>query len=101
MAQSFESVRAEAAGCRACPLWHNATQAVFGEGTRPSRNHDGRRVARGQGGTDGRPFVGPAGRLLNEALDLAGIVRDEVFLTNVVKHFKFSGFCVEHRLAVD
>src|SRR5437016_5489071 len=75
--------------CRACPLWKTGTQTVFGEGSRSAKI-----VFVGeQPGNDedlaGKPFVGPAGKLLDQALDEAGIDRDEVYVTNVVKHFKW------------
>src|SRR5882724_7590378 len=78
-----------AAGCRACPLWKTGTQTVFGDGSRTARV-----VFVGeQPGNDedraGKPFVGPAGRLLDQALEEAGIDRDETYVTNVVKHFKW------------
>jgi DNA polymerase len=75
--------------CRACNLWRRATQTVFGEG------HAGADVmlVGEQPGNDedlaGRPFVGPAGRLLSQALEDAGIDRDLIYVTNVVKHFKW------------
>jgi uracil-DNA glycosylase len=82
-------LREAAAGCRACPLWMNGTQTVFGEGPakaavmlvgeQPGDRED----------LEGRPFVGPAGRVLDDALAEAGIDRGEVYLTNVVKHFKW------------
>jgi len=81
---------AEAAqGCRGCDLYANATQAVFGEG-RPGADvmligeQPGDREDR-----EGAPFVGPAGKLLDTALERAGIDRDEVYVTNAVKHFKW------------
>jgi DNA polymerase len=81
---------AEAAqGCRGCDLYANATQAVFGQG-RPGADvmligeQPGDREDR-----EGAPFVGPAGKLLDTALERAGIDRDEVYLTNAVKHFKW------------
>jgi DNA polymerase len=75
--------------CRGCDLYRNATQTVFGEGVPGAEvvlvgEQPGDREDR-----EGRPFVGPAGRLLDEALAEAGIERDDVYLTNVVKHFKF------------
>lgn len=83
------SVRERARGCRACPLWENATQAVFGEGPVPAplllvgeQPGDREDVA-------GHPFVGPAGQLLDRALAEAGLDRDAAFVTNVVKHFKW------------
>jgi uracil-DNA glycosylase len=86
---SLTQLRAAARRCRACPLWERATQTVFGEG--PVHAHD---LLIGEQPGDkedfaGRPFVGPAGQLLDRALFDAGIGRDSVYLTNVVKHFKF------------
>jgi DNA polymerase len=86
---SISKLRASAAGCRACPLWKTGTQTVFGDG--PARASV---VLVGeQPGNEedlmGKPFVGAAGKLLNRALTEAGIVRDDVFMTNAVKHFKW------------
>jgi DNA polymerase len=86
---SLDRLRREAASCRACPLWENATQTVFGEG--PS---DAEIMLVGEQPGDredlaGRPFVGPAGLLLNRALADAGVDRARVYVTNAVKHFKF------------
>ncbi len=86
----LDSLRAAAASCRACDLHHCATQTVFGEG--PPR---ARIVIVGEQPGDnediaGKPFVGPAGQLLDQSLARAGIQRDEVYVTNVVKHFKFT-----------
>src|SRR5205085_884376 len=83
------NLRAEAADCRACPLWRNATQTVFGEG--PAR---ARLMLVGEQPGDkedlaGKPFVGPAGQMLDRALAEAGIDREKVYVTNAVKHFKF------------
>src|SRR5581483_6746676 len=75
--------------CRACPLWKNATQTVFGAG---SKNATMILVGEQPGNDEdlgGKPFVGPAGRLLDRALAEAGIDRDDVYVTNVVKHFKW------------
>ena len=85
----LRAVREAAAGCRGCHLYEKATQTVFGEGPRSARimlvgEMDGDREDR-----EGRPFVGPAGRELDRALDAAGLDRQEVYVTNVVKHFKF------------
>jgi len=85
----LEEVRAAAAGCRACPLWERATQTVFGAGPR-----DAALVMVGEQPGDredieGAPFVGPAGKLLDRALEQAGIDRDLVYITNAVKHFKW------------
>jgi DNA polymerase len=86
---TLPKLREVARGCRACPLWKTGTQTVFGEGRRTAKV-----VFVGeQPGNDedlqGRPFVGPAGKLLDQALVEAGIDRDEVYVTNVVKHFKW------------
>ncbi len=75
--------------CRACPLWRNATQTVFGEGP-----PDAPIMLIGEQPGDkedlaGRPFVGPAGKILDRALHDAGIDRDKTYVTNAVKHFKF------------
>ena len=82
-------LRAAAAGCRACPLWERATQTVFGEGRLSA---DLVLVGEQPGNEEdlaGRPFVGPAGRLLDRVLAEAGIDRRRVYVTNVVKHFKW------------
>ena len=86
---SLDDLRREAASCRACPLWKNATQTVFGEG--PS---DAEIMLVGEQPGDredltGHPFVGPAGLILDRALADAGIDRARVYVTNAVKHFKF------------
>lgn len=86
---SLRALRAQAAQCRACPLWRDATATVFGEG--PAR---ARAMLIGEQPGDeedrsGRPFVGPAGRLLDRALADAGLEREALYLTNAVKHFKF------------
>jgi uracil-DNA glycosylase family protein len=86
---ALESLRREAVSCRACPLWKEATQTVFGEG--PA---DAEIMLVGEQPGDredlaGRPFVGPAGLLLDKALADAGIDRTRVYVTNAVKHFKF------------
>jgi uracil-DNA glycosylase family protein len=79
-----------AAGCRACDLWENATQTVFGEGSEGAEimlvgEQPGDREDR-----EGEPFVGPAGRVLDEGLEAAGIDRRKAYVTNVVKHFKWT-----------
>jgi uracil-DNA glycosylase len=86
---SLPRLREAAAGCRACPLWQTGTQTVFGKG--PARA-DVMLVGEQPGDQEdkqGRPFVGPAGRVLDEALELAGIERRRAYLTNAVKHFKW------------
>src|SRR5262245_54917344 len=86
---TFEALRQQAASCTACDLYKRATQTVFGEGKaeasmmlvgeQPGHEED----------LAGRPFVGPAGRLLDQALTKAGLNRERVYITNVVKHFKW------------
>jgi uracil-DNA glycosylase len=82
-------LRTEAAGCRACPLWRHATQTVFGEGKTPATVMLVGEQPGNEEDVQGRPFVGPAGMLLERALDEAGMGRDEVYVTNAVKHFKW------------
>jgi uracil-DNA glycosylase len=87
---TLPALREAAAGCRACNLWERATQTVFGEG---SEGADLFLVGEQPGDKEdvaGRPFVGPAGRLLDDALEAAGIDRLRVFVTNVVKHFAWT-----------
>jgi DNA polymerase len=83
------SVRREAADCHACPLWRGATQTVFGEGPQHASVMLIGEQPGAQEDLEGRPFVGPAGRMLDEALEAAGLQRDAVYLTNTVKHFKY------------
>jgi uracil-DNA glycosylase len=88
---TLKKLRETAAGCKACPLWQTGTQTVFGEGAakadvifvgeQPGDRED----------VEGRPFVGPAGQLLDRALVEADIDRSQVYVTNVVKHFKWKG----------
>jgi DNA polymerase len=88
-AARLDRLREEASGCRDCPLWEHATQTVFGEGSgraklmlvgeQPGDSED----------RQGHPFVGPAGRILDEALRDAGIDRADTYVTNAVKHFKW------------
>jgi DNA polymerase len=76
-------------GCRGCPLWRTATQAVFGEGrVRAAVMLVGEQPG-DQEDLEGRPFVGPAGRVLDDALAEAGVDRDATYVTNAVKHFKW------------
>ena len=89
-APDLDDLREAAAGCTSCDLYKDATQTVFGEGPGSARV-----MLLGEQPGDkedkaGRPFVGPAGRLLDDALARAGIDRSEVYVTNVVKHFKFT-----------
>ncbi|MDH5823820.1 UdgX family uracil-DNA binding protein [Luteimonas sp. RD2P54] len=88
-AGGLPTLRRKAAECRACPLWRDATHAVFGQGSSRARV-----MLLGEQPGDredlaGKPFVGPAGRLLGEALDAAGLQRRDLYVTNTVKHFKF------------
>jgi uracil-DNA glycosylase family protein len=88
--RNMKSLREAAAGCRGCGLWKDATQTVFGDG--PPRRARLMLVGEQPGDREdreGKPFVGPAGRLLDRALVDAGIDRDEAYVTNVVKHFKW------------
>ena len=86
---SLKALREAAAGCRGCHLWRHATQTVFGEGRKAARlmfvgEQPGDREDRA-----GAPFVGPAGRELDRALEEVGIDRADAYVTNVVKHFAF------------
>lgn len=86
---SVTKLRRAAAACRACHLWKCGTQTVFGEGPGDARimlvgEQPGDREDK-----EGRPFVGPAGKLLDDVLDEAGLDRDNVYVTNAVKHFKW------------
>ena len=85
----FEDVRAAADGCRACDLWARATQTVFGRGPVPARLMLVGEQPGDQEDVRGEPFVGPAGGILDQALEEAGIDRETAFVTNVVKHFKW------------
>ena len=87
--RSLEAVREAAEGCRGCHLWRNATQTVFGEGLKRASVMFVGEQPGDQEDRKGHPFVGPAGRELDKALDAVGISRDDVYITNVVKHFKF------------
>ena len=89
MAENLQALREAAAGCRACPLWETGTQTVFGEGTARATVMLVGEQPGDQEDRAGRPFVGPAGRLLDEALEAAGIDREAAYVTNVVKHFKW------------
>ena len=88
-ARNLRALRAAAAGCRGCHLWRPATQTVFGEGLKRARVMLVGEQPGDKEDLAGRPFVGPAGRELDRALEAAGIARDEAYVTNVVKHFKF------------
>ena len=89
-ATDLEALRSAAPDCRGCPLWEPATQVVFGRGSAGARLM---LVGEQPGDVEdqqGLPFVGPAGRLLVQALDEAGVDRTNLFITNAVKHFKFT-----------
>jgi uracil-DNA glycosylase len=86
---SLTALREAARDCRGCPLWRTATQTVFGEGRKAARLMLVGEQPGDREDLDGRPFVGPAGRLLDEALEEAGIDRADAYLTNAVKHFKW------------
>src|SRR6478672_13331345 len=87
--QTIARLRAAAADCQACDLWKHATQTVFGEGTQRSTVMFVGEQPGDKEDLSGHPFVGPAGALLDKALDEAGIDRAKVYVTNVVKHFKW------------
>jgi uracil-DNA glycosylase len=86
---SLKTLREEAADCRACPLWKNATQTVFGEGPQHARMMLVGEQPGDKEDLAGKPFVGPAGQMLDRALEQAGIDRKTVYITGAVKHFKF------------
>ncbi|TKW79489.1 MAG: UdgX family uracil-DNA binding protein, partial [Bradyrhizobium icense] len=88
-ADSLSALRAEAADCRACPLWKDATQTVFGEGPARAELMLVGELPGDKEDLAGKPFVGPAGNMLDRALAEAGIDRKKVYVTNAVKHFKF------------
>jgi len=89
-AKSLNSLRLAVRDCKACDLWRNATQSVFGEGSQKATIMLVGEQPGDQEDRSGHPFVGPAGKILDEALHEAGIDRNEVYVTNVVKHFKWS-----------
>lgn len=86
----LEQLKEAAAGCQACDLWEHATQTVFGEGRDNSRLMLVGEQPGDQEDLQGKPFVGPAGRLLEKALEEAGIDRRKVYVTNAVKHFRWT-----------
>ncbi len=86
--QTLETLRAAVAGCRTCDLWERATQTVFGEGAAEAELLFVGEQPGDQEDLAGRPFVGPAGRLFDEALAEAQIERSRAYVTNMVKHFK-------------
>ncbi|WP_411826485.1 UdgX family uracil-DNA binding protein [Luteolibacter sp. AS25] len=88
--QSLEEMAEAALNCRGCPLWGHATGTVFGEGPAHARVMIVGEQPGDQEDVAGRPFIGPAGKLLREALSEAGLAADEMYLTNAVKHFKWT-----------
>ena len=86
---SLTKLRGAAAGCKACPLWKTGTQTVFGEGSPKAEVMFVGEQPGDQEDKAGKPFVGPAGRLLDQAMEQAGIDRSHAYVTNVVKHFKW------------
>jgi DNA polymerase len=88
-ADDIETLREEASGCRACHLWKDATQTVFGEGPQAAQVMLVGEQPGDKEDLAGKPFVGPAGQMLDRALKEAGVNRDKVYVTNAVKHFKF------------
>ena len=86
---TLKKLKIAAAGCQACDLWRTGTQTVFGEGSQSSTVMFIGEQPGNQEDLQGRPFVGPAGNLLDKALDQAGIDRTKVYVTTVVKHFKW------------
>ena len=87
--KDLEALREAAAGCKACPLWKNATQTVFGEGGAGSRCMLVGEQPGDQEDRRGHVFVGPAGAILDRALKAAGLDRASLYITNAVKHFKW------------
>lgn len=88
-AASLPELRRQGEGCRRCPLWQDATQTVFGEGPASARVVFVGEQPGDQEDIAGRPFVGPAGRVFDDAIEEAGIERAKLYVTNAVKHFKF------------
>ena len=86
---TLPSLKNAAADCQACDLWKTGTQTVFGEGARRVKVMFVGEQPGNEEDLSGRPFVGPAGRLLDDALEAAGIDRKQTYVTNVVKHFKW------------
>jgi uracil-DNA glycosylase len=89
MAESLKKTRQDAKACRDCPLWANATQTVFGAGDPHARVMLVGEQPGDEEDKQGLPFVGPAGRLLDRALEAAGVDREHLYVTNAVKHFKW------------
>jgi uracil-DNA glycosylase len=86
---TLASLRRAAANCKACDLWKRGTQTVFGEGGKHARIIMVGEQPGDKEDLQGKPFVGPAGAVLDKALAAAGISREDVYVTNIVKHFKW------------
>ena len=89
MTKSIKQLREDARACQDCPLWANATQTVFGAGDPHARVMLVGEQPGDEEDKKGLPFVGPAGRLLDKALEAAGVDRAHLYVTNAVKHFKW------------
>jgi DNA polymerase len=89
MVKSIKQLREDARACQDCPLWANATQTVFGAGDPHARVMLVGEQPGDEEDKKGLPFVGPAGKLLNRALEAAGVDREQLYVTNAVKHFKW------------
>jgi len=89
MGKTLNQLREEARGCQNCTLWANATQTVFGAGDPHARVMLVGEQPGDEEDKKGLPFVGPAGRLLDQALEAAGVDRERLYVTNAVKHFKW------------
>ena len=87
---TLESLREAASGCRGCDLWEDATQTVFGDGGKHAKVMLIGEQPGDREDIEGKPFVGPAGRILDEGLEAAQIARASVYVTNAVKHFRFT-----------
>jgi len=87
--ETLDGIRSEARRCQDCPLWANATQTVFGAGDPHARVMLVGEQPGDEEDKKGLPFVGPAGRLLDRALEAAGVEREHLYVTNAVKHFKW------------
>jgi DNA polymerase len=86
---TLDTLEAAARGCRGCPLFRNATQTVFGQGPETARVLLVGEQPGNEEDLAGEPFVGPAGRVLDDALSSAGVARADAYVTNAVKHFKW------------
>ncbi len=98
MPQTLKALREEARKCQACALWANATQTVFGAGSPHARVMLVGEQPGDEEDKKGLPFIGPAGRLLDRALEAAGVAREDTYVTNAVKHFKWQAMRGKRRL---